>query len=73
MALCDDILEAGVEPLTAVGQQDQAAHSPLDRLMTLGLTAGGLQASRQVPRVQLRGVGGQQVPAAVGQTVSTGR
>ena len=45
VALCDDVLEAGVDPLTAVGQQDQTAHSSLDGLMTLGLTGGGLHAS----------------------------
>ena len=53
VALCDDVLEAGVDPLTAVGQQDQPAHSSLDGRLTLCLTGGGLHASRQVPRVQL--------------------
>ena len=49
MALGDDMIEAGVEPLTAVGQQDQSAHPSLDRLLTLGLAGGRLQASGQVP------------------------
>ena len=45
MALCDHMLQAGVDPLTAVGQQDETAHYSLDGLMTLGLTGGGLHAS----------------------------